>query len=135
MSVLEAPPVSEALTHGVHVRVEASYDAERSQPERSLWFFLYTVTITNRGDQTVKLLNRRWIVVSGDGSEQVVEGSGVVGENPILAPGASFTYTSGCPLKTPFGAMHGSYQMLRLSGGTFEATIAPFGFLGPFVVH
>jgi ApaG protein len=135
MTSLDAPPISEAITHGVHVRVEASYDSQRSQPQQGLWFFLYSVTITNTGEDTVKLLHRYWTVVSGDGSEEHVDGSGVVGEHPILAPGESFNYTSGCPLRTPFGAMHGSYEMLRLSGGTFRATIAPFGFSGPFTVH
>ncbi|MCB1058556.1 MAG: Co2+/Mg2+ efflux protein ApaG [Acidobacteria bacterium] len=135
MTTLDLPSSSEATTQGIHVHVEAEYDPERSQPERSLWFFLYTVTITNTGKGAVKLLHRYWTVTAGDGSQQEVDGSGVVGEHPILEPGESFSYTSGCPLATPFGAMHGSYEMLRLSGGSFRAEIAPFGLSGPYTVH
>ena len=118
--------MSEATTRGIRVEVQASYIPERSQPERSQYFFSYGVRVSNVGTEAAQLVSRRWVITDGEGEVQVVEGAGVVGEQPLLAPGSSFEYTSFCPLPTPYGTMHGSYKMVCPGGDTFEATIAPF---------
>ena len=117
---------SEALTQGIRVKVQSQYVPERSSPEANQWFYAYTVQISNEGPEVVKLVSRHWIITDADGQIQEVRGEGVVGEQPVLAPGESFQYTSACPLNTSFGTMHGSYQMVKQNGGDFEAEIAPF---------
>lgn len=126
---------SDAVTRGVKVHVESEYSPERSQPAQNQWFFLYTITITNQGDETVQLLTRHWIITDGTGKVEEVRGPGVVGKQPTLGPGESFTYTSGCPLETPFGVMEGSYQMVTADGEHFDAKIAPFTLSEPYTVH
>ena len=126
---------SEATTNGVHVRVEPQFDPERSDPAQEHWFFLYTVTITNQGTETVQLLRRHWIITDGQGNVEEVKGPGVVGDQPVLQPGESYTYTSGCPLTTPFGFMQGTYQMVTANGDEFDAEIAPFELSEPYSVH
>lgn len=126
---------SEAVTRGVRVHVESEYAPERSDPSRSEWFFLYTVRITNEGPETVQLLTRHWIITDGTGHMEEVRGPGVVGKQPVLQPGESFEYTSGCPLSTPFGVMEGTYQMVVEGGERFDAKIAPFTLSEPYTVH
>lgn len=126
---------SEAVTRGIRVRVVAQYSPERSQPSSNQWFFLYTVTIANEGVETVQLLSRHWIVTDGSGRVDEVRGPGVIGKQPLLAPGESFEYTSGCPLTTPFGVMEGTYQMTTSDGERFDAKIAPFTLSEPYTVH
>ena len=119
--------MSEAITRGVRVQVTPRYSPEHSNPPRQEWFFLYKVRITNDGDATVQLLTRHWVITDAEGEVQEVRGPGVVGEQPILEPGQSFEYTSGCPLSTSFGSMHGSYQMVvSETNERFDAEIAPF---------
>jgi ApaG protein len=126
---------SEAVTRGVRVRVRCTYDAERSRPSQNQWFFLYTITITNEGNDTVQLLTRHWFITDATGQVEEVRGPGVVGEQPILPPGESFEYTSGCPLPTPFGSMKGTYQMVSGAGLRFDVTIAEFELSEPYTVH
>jgi ApaG protein len=127
---------SEASTKNIRVHVEAEYDASRSSPQQSQWFFLYTVQITNEGSDTVQLISRHWIITDAIGEVQEVRGPGVVGNQPVLAPNQSFKYTSGCPLTTPFGSMHGTYQMIRQNGEPFDVEIAPFMLTEPHsLVH
>jgi ApaG protein len=126
---------SEATTRGVRVAVVSEYAPDRSRPAHQQWFFLYTITITNEGADTVQLQSRHWIITDGSGRIEEVEGPGVVGQQPILQPGESFTYTSGCPLATPFGVMEGTYRMTRTGGEPFDAKIAPFTLSGPYTVH
>jgi ApaG protein len=126
---------SEALTRGVRVKVVSRYSPEHSHPEQNRWFFLYTVEISNEGSVTVQLLSRHWIVENADHQVEEVRGPGVVGQQPVLGPGESFEYTSGCPLTTPFGSMRGTYQMVTQDGGRFDATIAPFTLSEPYTVH
>ena len=126
---------SDAVTRGVRVHVESEYAAERSQPSQNQWFFLYTITIANQGEEIVQLLTRHWIITDGSGRVEEVRGPGVVGKQPILKPGESFTYTSGCPLGTPFGVMQGTYQMVTDAGEHFDASIAPFTLSEPYTVH
>jgi ApaG protein len=128
-------PTSEAVTRGVRVRVSSRFSPERSSAAAGHWFFSYTVTIANEGAETVQLLTRHWIITDGDGHVEEVRGPGVVGRHPVLRPGESFTYTSGCPLSTAFGKMEGSYQMVTAGGEAFDARIAPFTLSEPYTVH
>jgi ApaG protein len=127
---------SEAVTNSVRVEVESQYAPEHSQPFQNQWFFYYTVRITNESDETVQLLSRHWIITDASGHIEEVRGPGVVGEQPVLAPGESFQYTSGCPLKTSTGIMRGTYQMVVTEGGDrFDIEIAPFALHEPYTVH
>lgn len=126
---------SEAVTRGVRVHVTSQYDAARSNPENNQWFFLYTIDISNQGAETVQLMTRHWIITDGNGKVEEVRGPGVVGKQPILKPGESFEYTSGCPLQTPFGVMEGTYQMVTEGGERFDVKIAPFTLSEPYTVH
>ena len=128
-------PGSQAVTNGVRVEVKTRYAPERSQPRGNRWEFHYTVTISNERRETVQLISRHWIITDAANTVQEVRGLGVVGRQPTLAPGESFEYTSICPLRTPFGSMHGTYQMVAASGERFDAAIAPFGLSAPYTVH
>jgi ApaG protein len=122
---------SEATTKSIRVRVESRYDPGRSRPDQSQWFFLYTVSITNEGPDTVQLISRHWVITDAIGKVQEVRGPGVVGNQPVLAPGQSFQYTSGCPLTMPFGTMHGTYQMVNQRNEEFDIEIAQFALAEP----
>jgi ApaG protein len=139
MSELRDQPLhassSEAVTNNVRVEVESQYAPEHSQPFQSEWFFHYTVRISNEGDETVQLLTRHWIITDATGHTEEVRGDGVVGEQPVLRPGESFQYTSGCPLKTSTGVMRGTYQMVTEDGDHFDVEIAPFALHEPYTVH
>lgn len=127
---------SEAVTREIRVHVQPQFDANRSRPTSGQWFFLYTVTIENQGGQTVQLHSRHWVITDGVGHVEEVRGPGVIGEQPVLAPGGSFSYTSGCPLRTDVGKMEGSYQMVDLGTGEgFDIEIAPFTLCAPGLVH
>lgn len=126
---------SEALTRGVRISVQSEYAPDRSDPGKNQWFFLYTVTIANEGTDTVQLLTRHWVVTDGTGHVEEIRGPGVVGKQPILKPGESFEYTSGCPLPTAFGMMEGTYQMIAQAGERFDVKIAPFTLSEPYTVH
>jgi len=102
------------------------YMPERSSAKDSQYLFEYHVRISNVGSETAQLISREWIITNADGEVERVKGPGVVGEQPILAPGSSFEYRSFCPLKTSVGAMHGSYQMVTANGDRFDAMISPF---------
>lgn len=122
-----------ATTQGIRVCVEPRFVEEESQPEKGKYFFAYTVEITNMSTERVQLRSRHWRIIDGDGKIQEVKGAGVVGEQPILGPGETFTYTSGCPLTTPDGTMQGAYTMASDSGETFRAEIPAFSLDSPFV--
>ena len=126
---------SEAITNNVRVEVESQYAPNHSQPFQEVWTFHYTVKISNEGDDTVQLLSRHWIITDGNGKVEEVQGPGVVGEQPVLAPGESFTYTSGCRLQTSSGVMRGTYSMVTESGEHFDVEIAPFMLREPYTVH
>jgi ApaG protein len=127
--------ISEAVTEGLRVSVEARYSAEHSRPSANQWFFLYTIRIANEGAETCQLVSRHWIIRDATGRIEEVRGQGVVGEQPVLEPGDSFEYTSGCPLPTPFGSMEGTYQMVTAGGGHFDAEIARFELREPGAIH
>ena len=126
---------SEVVTQGIRVQVTARYSPEHSQPHQNKWFFLYTVEISNEGSETVQLISRHWIITDANHHVEEVRGPGVVGKQPVLAPGKSFQYTSGCPLPTPFGSMRGTYQMVTGNGARFDVEIAAFALTEPYTVH
>jgi ApaG protein len=127
--------MSDTTTRGIRVQVQSFYDEERSSPQDNYYFFAYQVTISNVGMETAQLVSREWIITDGNGDTQRVQGPGVVGEQPLLAPGEEFEYTSFCPLSTPVGSMNGSYLMVLASGERFEAEIAPFPLTVPHIVN
>ena len=128
-------PVSEAITHGIRVEVMARHTPENSRPGQAEWVFQYTVRITNQSSDTVQLLSRHWIITDALDHVEEVKGPGVVGEQPVLAPGESFKYSSWCPLKTPTGVMHGTYQMVKTDGERFDIEIAAFALKARYTVH
>lgn len=118
---------SEATTRGIRVRVRARYSSEHSNPAQPMWFFVYTITLINESSETVQLLHRHWEITDASGNVEHVRGPGVVGEQPVLRPGQSFEYSSGCPLPTPFGFMRGEYRMVtETNGESFEVEVAGF---------
>lgn len=127
--------MTDTLTRGVRVSVAPRYVPEQSEPSRSHYLFAYQVTIRNDGVEPVQLLSRHWIITNGEGKAEEVRGPGVVGQQPRLAPGEEFQYTSGCPLSTPVGTMHGSYQMVTDDGENFDALIEPFRLAVPRVLN
>jgi len=127
--------MSDTTTRGIRVQVESFYDEERSNPAEDYYFFAYQVRISNQGDETSQLISREWIITDAQGEEQHVQGPGVVGEQPVLRPGEAFEYTSFCPLPTPVGTMHGTYQMVTKAGDRFDAVIAPFSLAMPHAVN
>ncbi|HZF43161.1 MAG TPA: Co2+/Mg2+ efflux protein ApaG [Sphingomonadaceae bacterium] len=124
-----------ATTRGITVRVAVSYFAEQSDPANSRWFWAYHVRVENDSARTVQLLSRSWTIIDGRGARHEVQGEGVVGEQPLIAPGASFDYVSGCPLNTPTGAMTGGYQMVGEDGARFDVAIPRFALIGPPVAR
>ena len=108
------------------VQVQPQYLPDQSAPDEGVYSFAYTITITNTGDVTAQLISRHWIISDANGHTEQVKGLGVVGQQPLLAPGESFQYTSGCRLRTPSGTMHGSYFCVAADGERFEVEIPMF---------
>ena len=124
-------PMYMALTHQVKVTVEASFDPDRSDPTESQYFWRYDIEIANLGERPVTLLERHWLITDADGRQQEVRGPGVVGQQPTIQPGASFSYASGCPLRTPSGVMFGDYRMIDGDGQSFTVAIPAFSLDSP----
>jgi ApaG protein len=114
------------VTHGIKVNVSPLYVPERSNRDLRYFFFAYTVFLENMGAESCQLLRRHWVIRDGSGHEEHVFGEGVVGEQPHLAPGETFTYTSACPLRTPTGSMRGVYEMVRESGQKIKVPVPVF---------
>ena len=127
--------MSETTTRGIRVQVTSIHDPERSLPEESYFFFEYRVTISNLSRETVQLISRKWIINDANGNVEIVEGPGVIGQQPILAPGESFQYRSFCPLNTAVGSMHGSYQMVNDQGESLEVEIPCFTLSVPGILN
>jgi ApaG protein len=126
---------SDCTTRGIRIEVRSEFLAERSSPREEQYLFQYHVRISNVGTETAQLVSREWIITNADGEVERVKGPGVVGEKPVLAPGAAFEYTSFCPLKTAVGTMQGSYQMVTQDGTRFDATISAFTLAVPRSLH
>jgi ApaG protein len=127
--------VSQAITNGIRVHVRSSYIPEQSTPREHRYVFAYSIRIANEGSAPAQLISRHWVITHGTGHVEEVRGPGVVGAQPRLEPGQAFEYTSGCVLSTPHGTMHGSYEMKRDDGTTFNATIAPFSLSMPYALN
>ena len=113
-------------TLGITVEVSPTFLEDQSQPENNHYVWAYTIAVINDGDDTVQLTERAWEITDANGSVERVSGPGVVGEQPILNPGDSFSYTSGCPLKTSSGFMAGYYTMRRVDGSEFAVKVPTF---------
>lgn len=121
----------DAVTRDITVRVAVSYLAEQSAPASGRWFWSYHIRVENGGRRSVQLLSRHWLITDGRGTLHEVRGEGVVGEMPLIAPGGSYDYVSGCPLGTPTGSMAGSYRMVDEQGEAFDIAIPKFPLVGP----
>ena len=128
-------PVSEAVTNGIRVEVMSQHSVENSRPSQGEWVFQYTVRITNQSSDTVQLISRHWTITDAADHVEEVRGPGVIGAQPVLAPGESFKYSSWCPLKTPTGMMRGTYQIVGSDGTQFDIEIAPFALRARYTVH
>lgn len=124
-----------ALTREIEVTVEPFYLAEQSDPDDNRYVWAYRVVISNHSDMTVQLISRYWNITDENGQIDEVSGPGVIGEQPILSPGDTYEYQSGCPLDTPSGVMFGHYQMVSDSGETFDVAIPAFSLDSPGVTR
>ena len=115
----------------VEISVRSEFVARQSDPARGVYLYAYTVTIRNTGDIGCQLLSRHWEITDGTGRVREVRGEGVVGQQPSLAPGDEFTYTSACPLPTSVGSMRGRYQLVSATGEHFDAEIPQFSLARP----
>ena len=121
---------SDTLTEGIRVLVGAQYHEEQSRPEIGRYFYSYRVVLRNEGSQSARLLTRHWRIRDADNAERAVDGPGVVGEHPDLAPGESFEYVSACTMDTSWGTMEGWFRMERADGEIVRVQIGRF-FLAP----
>lgn len=124
-----------AESHGVRVSVEPRFMERESSPGQGRYFWAYSIEIVNLSSRTLQLLTRHWIITDGHGAVHEVRGEGVVGEQPVLRPGESFSYTSGCPLTTPDGTMRGSYAMQAENGDMLEVEVPLFPLDSPHVLR
>lgn len=122
-----------ATTDSITVRVSVSFQPGNSDPAGGRWFWIYHIRLENHGEVEVQLLDRMWEITDGRGAVHIVEGDGVVGEQPVIGPGGSFDYVSGCPLATPSGSMQGHYGMRDANGRHFAVAIPAFPLLGSAV--
>jgi ApaG protein len=122
-----------ATTRDIVVRVSVSYLPEQSEPGKNRWFWAYHIRIENAGSKAVQLVSREWAISDGRGARHEVQGEGVVGEQPVIEPGAAFDYVSGCPLTTPIGHMEGRYHMVAADGASFAVVIPRFPLVAPAV--
>jgi ApaG protein len=125
----------EQVTSGIRIRVSPEYSDDQSTPEEGYFFWTYTIEIANESEASVQLKSRVWRITDANGHTEEVRGPGVVGKTPVIPPGQSFTYTSGCPLATPSGIMAGSYQMTKESGELFDVAIPAFSLDSPFAIR
>ncbi len=122
----------EAETNGIRVSVEPTFLDRESAPREHRYVWAYRIEIENRSERRLQLMTRHWRITDSDGRMQEVNGDGVVGQQPVLPPGASFEYTSGCPLTTPSGLMQGAYRLRDDAGAELEARIPLFALDSPY---
>lgn len=128
--------MSDTLTRGIRIIVAPRFVPEQSDPSTNQYLFAYHITIRNEGAETVQLLSRHWVITNGEGKVEEVRGPGVVGYQPVLAAGEEFQYTSGCPLGTPVGTMHGKFNMIVTeTREAFDARINPFRLAVPTALN
>ncbi|QXH51998.1 Co2+/Mg2+ efflux protein ApaG [Pseudomonas fakonensis] len=119
----------------IDVSVVTRYLKDQSDPESNRFAFAYTITVQNNGTLTAKLMSRHWLITNGDGEVEEVRGAGVIGQQPLIEPGQSHTYSSGAVISTRVGTMQGSYQMFAEDGKRFDAPVAPFRLAVPGALH
>lgn len=124
-----------SAAHRIAIETVTHYLAKQSQPEADRYVFAYTITIRNEGNVPAKLLARHWLITDANGQVQEVRGDGVVGEQPYLAPGESFRYTSAAMIATPVGVMRGEYLMVAEDGERFDAEVPAFTLSIPRTLH
>ncbi len=122
-------------TGDLTVRVAVTFQPRAGNAPDDRWFWVYHIRIENRSDRPVQLIDRHWEITDGNGAVSIVDGEGVVGEQPVIAPGAAFDYVSGCPLATPGGRMVGHYGMIDADGRAFAIAIPGFPLLSPASIH
>ena len=127
--------VAQEKQYKVTASAATQYIADQSDEAAGRYVFAYTITIRNGGNVAAQLISRHWVITDAGGHTEEVKGPGVVGEQPVLSPGESFQYTSGCPLKTSSGLMRGTYQMVTEDGEHFDVEIAPFSLHEPYTIH
>lgn len=127
--------MAESKKYQIIVSAYPQYVADQSDPERDHYLFAYTIRITNTGTVAAQLISRHWFITDGELRVEEVRGLGVVGEQPLIRPGETYEYSSGCQLETPVGTMRGSYQMVAEDGTSFEAEIPEFTLSIPRVLH
>jgi ApaG protein len=125
----------EQVTEGIRIRVTPEFSEDQSTPDESYYLWVYTIEIANESERTVQLKSRVWRITDARGKTDEVRGPGVVGQTPVIPPGQSFTYSSGCPLSTPSGIMVGSYQMTDESGQLFDVAIPAFSLDSPYTTR
>jgi len=113
-------------TQGVKITARPSFLIEQSQPDRNKWVWSYEITVINVGEEAIQLVDRHWVITDAGGEIEEVRGEGVVGQQPVIEPGDSFSYQSFCPLATEHGFMRGAFGMVKADGSRFEAAVAPF---------
>ena len=133
--MIESENIPEAITSGIKVQVVSKYIPEHTNPDIPRYFFAYWVTITNDSDTTIKLLDRHWEITDATGKLEVVDGEGVIGKQPIIKAGTSFSYNSFCPLETEFGMMTGHYQVEGEGGHFMKIKIPKFQLISPFSIN
>jgi ApaG protein len=127
--------MAESKKYEIEVTVETQYLPDQSDPGAGRYFFAYRIHITNVGTVAAQLVSRHWMITDAAGKVEEVRGLGVVGNQPLLQPGESFEYSSGCPLPTPVGTMKGAYQMVAEDGTRFDAPISEFVLAMPRTLH
>lgn len=125
----------EQVTNGIRIRVTPEYSDDQSTPDESYYFWVYTIEIANESERQVQLKSRCWRITDARGKTDEVRGPGVVGLTPVIPPGQSFTYSSGCPLSTPSGIMVGSYQMIDDDGRLLDVAIPAFSLDSPYAAR
>lgn len=123
------------MSHPIDITVKTQYLVEQSVPDEDRFVFSYTITLTNQGTEDAQLVSRHWVITDGNNAVQEVKGLGVVGQQPTLEPGASYTYSSGVVLPTQTGTMTGTYHMRTTSGTSFKASIPAFALVPPHLLH
>ena len=127
--------MTEIKQYDIRVSVKTEYLPSESDEDNNRFVFAYTITVENHGSEAAKLLSRHWIITDAESRIQEVKGKGVIGEQPYLKEGESFSYTSGTMIETKVGSMQGSYQMIADDSHTFDAVVAPFTLAIPGILH